>query len=263
MSTNHADEYHDAMVAMLELIWGEGFMAPGGPGNVENMVSGLALRDREVLDIGCGIGGPALVLARDYGARVTGIDLERPLIERARRRAEQAGLGLRLEFREVDRGALPFADATFDCVMSSGAFTQTEDKLGMFRECYRVLRPGGMLSCYDWMRSGAPYSAAMQEWFRLEGLTYALATLEAHAALLGDAGFVNITTRDASDWYRREVAREYEQIRGPMFSSMQSLLGEAQARHFLENWRAMLAVCESGEMRQGYYRAQRPAVADA
>ena len=246
------------MVAMLELIWGEGFMAPGGPGNVSNMVAGLELRGRQVLDIGCGTGGPALVLARDYGARVVGIDLELPLIERARRRAEAACLAHRIDFLTVEKGTLPFEDATFDVVLSAGAFTQTEDKPGMFSECYRVLRPGGTLSCYDWMRSAAPYGAAMREWFRLEGLTYALATLDQHGALLRDAGFVQVQTRDASDWYRREAAREYEQMQGALNARMVDLLGPQQARHFLENWRAMLAVCESGEMRQGYYRAQRP-----
>jgi hypothetical protein len=54
----HADEYHDAMIAMLELIWGAGFMAPGGEGNVANLVKGLEVRDKRVLDIGCGSAAP-------------------------------------------------------------------------------------------------------------------------------------------------------------------------------------------------------------
>ena len=80
---SHADEYHDAMVTLLELIWGPGFMAPGGEGNVANMVRGLDLKDARVLDIGCGIGGPACLLAARYDARVVGVDLEAPLVERA------------------------------------------------------------------------------------------------------------------------------------------------------------------------------------
>ena len=47
---SHEDEYHDGMIALLELIWGEGFMAPGGPGNVAKMVEGLSL-DEAFLDI--------------------------------------------------------------------------------------------------------------------------------------------------------------------------------------------------------------------
>ena len=63
-------EYHDAMVTILELIWGDGFMAPGGKGNVDNLVEGLDVRNKSILDIGSGLGGPAFVLAKGYGASV-------------------------------------------------------------------------------------------------------------------------------------------------------------------------------------------------
>jgi len=46
----HESEYDDALVTLLELIWGEGFMAPGGEGNVVKMVAGLELTGRRVLD---------------------------------------------------------------------------------------------------------------------------------------------------------------------------------------------------------------------
>jgi phosphoethanolamine N-methyltransferase len=57
--SEHQDEYHDAMIDMLELIWGQGFLIPAGPENVRRIVAGLDLRDKLVLDIGSGIGGPA------------------------------------------------------------------------------------------------------------------------------------------------------------------------------------------------------------
>ncbi|MEL7043757.1 MAG: hypothetical protein AAGL66_01885 [Pseudomonadota bacterium] len=58
------------MLSAMDLIWGEGFMAPGGVGNVEQMVRGLDLHDRDGLDIGCGQGEPACILAREHGPRV-------------------------------------------------------------------------------------------------------------------------------------------------------------------------------------------------
>src|SRR5690606_1565633 len=111
-------EYHDAMVAMLELIWGEGFMSPGGAELVRANVAGLDLRDKLVVEIGCGIGGGDIVLAAEKGARVIGLDIEAPLIARARHYAEKAGLADRIEFILSAPGPLPLDDVSADVVYS-------------------------------------------------------------------------------------------------------------------------------------------------
>jgi phosphoethanolamine N-methyltransferase len=252
-------EYYDNMITMLELIWGEGYMAPGGPGNVARMLAGIDTDGKRVLDIGCGIGGPACEMAETHGCEVVGIDLEAPLIARAQKAAEARGIADRCTFRVVEAGPLDFPDQSFDIVATAGAVTQIEDKEGIFGECFRVLKPGGNLTCYDWLKSDAPYSDDMYYWFEVEGLTYALGTLEEYEAVLKKCGFEDIAIEDASDWYRTQVHREYDLIRGDLYPRMVELLGEKDARHFVENWRAMVVVCDKGEMRQGYCRARRPA----
>jgi phosphoethanolamine N-methyltransferase len=254
----HHEEYDDNMVAMLELIWGEGFMTPGGAGYVRETIGSHDLRDRRVLDIGCGIGGHELVLAGEYGARVIGVDLEAPLIERARRLIAKMGLSDLVEFRVTEPGPLPFDDATFDVVYSSGAFTQIEDKAGMFAEAFRVLKPGGTLLSYDWMKAPGPFSDDMRYFFKMEGLTYAMETLERHGEMLREAGFERIELIDSWDQYRRLARKEYEQMKGPLNPRMVELLGREKAGHFVENWRAMVVVLEKGEKRPGRYRARKP-----
>ncbi len=256
---DHENEYHDNVVKMLELIWGKGYMAPGGPGNVAKLLDGLDLSGKRILDIGSGIGGPALEMAGRYGADVVGIDLEAPLVARATADAEQAGLGERCRFLQVEKGPLPFEPGTFDIVTSSGALTQTEDKLGLFAEILRVLHPSGWLSVYDWMKIDGDYSKDMHYWFEMEGLTYAMVTLEEQAALLRKAGFENVGAIDATDWYRREARTEYERLQGDLKPKLVALLGADEAEHFIENWRAMVVVIDRGEMRQAYCRGQKPA----
>ena len=255
----HENEYDDSMVAMLELIWGEGFMAPGGEGHVAKMVEGIELEGRSVLDIGCGLGGPACILAGAYGAHVVGTDLEAPLIERARQRAASQGLGDRARFEVVKPGPLGFEDDSFDLVVSSGGVTQTADKLGIFRECLRVLEPGGSLSAYDWMRSEGDYSDDMKYWFEMEGLTYAMETLRGQEETLRQAGFEDIRVVDASAWFRAQVRREYEQLRTSDFPRLVELVGRKAADHAVEDWRATVVVCEKQEMLQVYTRARVPA----
>lgn len=255
----HEIEYPDEMIAMLEIIWGPGFMAPGGEGNIANLVEGLDVRDKKVLDIGCGIGGPAFLLAEKYGAHVVGIDIEPELIERAQRRARELGIDSRCEFLLVEPGPWPFADESFDLVASSGVIMQIDDKQQIFEEALRVLKPGGAITAYDWMKPEREYSEEMLYWFKMERLTYSMKTFAEYEALLRDAGFVDVELADRSDWYRRKVADEYEQIRTDLYPIMLESLGKEEADHFVENWRAMMVVCEKGDVFQGYYRGQKPA----
>jgi len=254
----HEIEYHDAMMKMLELIWGEGFMAPGGTGNVDKMVKGLNLQDRRVLDIGCGMGGPDCHLAEKHGARTTGIDLEPQLIESARARAQQKGLQSQCEFIQVEPGALPFPDQHFDLVISSGAFTQIADKPDEFAECFRVLKPAGLVSSYEWTKPHAAVSEDLKYFFKMEGLTYVLETPEAYRDLYQSAGFTDIAMVDGSDWYCRRSRAEYGLIKGDLYAQLVKAIGRQDADHFVESWRAMVIVCEKGELTQTYFRAHKP-----
>ena len=254
----HETEYHDTMVRMLELIWGRGYMAPGGPGNVAKILVGIETRGKRILDIGCGIGGPALEMANRHGAEVVGIDLEEPLVQRAQRAAEARGLEGRCRFQVVEPGPLPFEDETFDAVVSSGAVTQTPDKAALFAEVYRVLRPGGWMSCYEWLGTGHDDSEDMLYWIELEGLTYEMRTMQEYESLLSDAEFNAVSVTDATDWYKDEARREYDRIKGELYPEMVASLGRGDADHFVENWRAMIVVLDKGEMKQAYLRGRRP-----
>jgi phosphoethanolamine N-methyltransferase len=254
----HDAEYHNSMVALLELIWGKGYMAPGGPGNVARLLDGTEPGGKQILDIGCGLGGPAMEMVRTHGAQVVGIDLEAPLIDRAKTYAREAGLHEHCTFQVVEPGRLPFPDEAFDIVVSSGAVTQTPDKSSLFTEVRRVLRPGGHFRCYEWMGNGQEYSDDMRYWIELEGLTYAFETLSRFGELLHDAEFEDVDTIDATDWYRAEARREYELLRGDLYDELIALIGQEDADYYVEDWRAMIVVIDSGEMQQGYCRARRP-----
>ncbi|MFQ5938767.1 MAG: methyltransferase domain-containing protein [Alphaproteobacteria bacterium] len=256
--SHHEDEYDDAMVTMLEFIWGEGFLAPGGPEAALEIVRGLDLDGKLVLDIGCGVGGPAVVLARERGCRVIGLDVEGPLIARARARAERAGLADRTDFHTVEPGPLPLADASVDVVFNKDSGAHIKDKPAFFAETFRVLRPGGALTVSDWMRGPEPYSRDMEYWFKMEGLTYHMETLEGIAAVLGACGFTDVETTDTSALYRAQAHDEHERMQGPLYARMGELLGPEKRAHFIEDWRAMTIVLDKGELRTGRLRARKP-----
>jgi uncharacterized cupin superfamily protein/ubiquinone/menaquinone biosynthesis C-methylase UbiE len=255
-------EYTDNLIALLELIWGRGFMAPGGPDLVRDTVAGLDLPGKRLLDIGSGLGGPDIVLA-EMGAKVVGLDIEAPVIERARKLVDEKGLGDRVSFKLAKPGPLPFADESFDIVYSSGAFTQIAAKEAMFKEVFRVLKPGGWFAVYDWMKGPGPISEDMRYFYKMEGLTYAMETPAFHRRLLKKLGFAKVAVEEDGGWYRAEAHREHQLLAVELHPRVIELLGHEQADHFVEDWRSLTVVLDKGEMRPGRWRAQKPPTAVA
>lgn len=245
-------------MAMLELIWGKGFITPGGEGNVDSIVAGVDLAGKQILELGSGIGGGAITLGRKYGARVIGLEIEGPLVKSATEYANEAGLAGRVEFIQVEPGEFPVADASFDFFYTSGVLLHFEDKHAAFSEAYRVLKPGGMIIGYDWLKGSAELGDNLRAWMKAAELTAYPESLESYTAQMHAAGFEAVSSSDASDWYLLRAREEYEQMTGPLFEKMAEL-GDAEARdHFIEEWRAMLVVLNSGELKSGYFRGRKP-----
>ena len=102
-------EYDDTAIRFLEALWGDGYLSPGGPDEVDRVVEGLSLEGKTILDIGCGSGGITLHLVEHHGAaHATGFDVERPVIETARQRAAARGLVRPRRFRPGAAGAAAF-----------------------------------------------------------------------------------------------------------------------------------------------------------
>jgi SAM-dependent methyltransferase len=117
-------------------------------GSVATQQLGLLLglgRDDLILDVGCGVGGPARQIAESFGSTVVGIDYRFERIVEATLRTSALNLSSRVSFHVTDAERLPFSEDTFDVVISQGTFNWVPDKAAVVREISRVLKPGGRL----------------------------------------------------------------------------------------------------------------------
>lgn len=167
-TTTGSDPADEALKAKHRAMWASGDYAEIGAGLVaplgHRLVEALAIRPgEEVLDVAAGNGNASLPAAA-AGARVVASDLTPELLEAGRRRGEAAGLDLRWEQADVEQ--LPFADASFDVVMSCIGVMFAPRHQRSADEMLRVLRPGGRLGVLSWTAAGVVGGllAAMKPW---------------------------------------------------------------------------------------------------
>ena len=154
-----------------------------------------------VLDLGSGAGFDCLLAARQLNGtgRVIGVDMTPPMISKARRNAAQSGFA-NVEFRLGEIEHLPVADATVELIISNCVINLSPEKAQVFREAFRVLKPGGRLAISDVVAT-KPVPPALREKLQAIGACVAGAALISDLqAMLQDAGFarVEIQPRDSS-----------------------------------------------------------------
>ncbi len=255
-----ADEYDDAAIRFLETLWGDGFLSPGGPQEVEEIVRDIAFEGREVLDIGCGSGGITVLLAKTTPlSRITGFDVEATVIDNAVRRASSEGLRDRVHFLLGAPGPLPFADETFDVVFSKDALIHVPDKDALFAEIFRIMRPGGVFAASDWLIGhDGPPSRQMSDYIAAEGLSFAMASPARYRSAMEHAGFVDVATRSRNEWYSRRARDELALMAGPLNAELCRVVGKAYVDKNIKTWTMMLEVLESGEHCPTHLYARKP-----
>ena len=165
-----------------------------------------------VLDVGSGIGGTSRCLAREFGCHVTGIDLTDEYCRAAALLSGRVGLAGLVDYRQGDATRLPFADASFDVVWSEHAAMNIPDKAALYREMYRVLKPGGTLAIHDILAGPAGPVLFPVPWARTEASSF-LVTPAALRSLLEQSGFTITSWSDKTEAARTWFASLAEKIR--------------------------------------------------
>ena len=252
-------EYSDQDIIEFEAMWGEGFMSPGGQEEVAKIVENISLAGKDVLDFGVGIGGPACLLVEKHGAaRVTGIDIKDTVLKKAAQVALRRDLQDRVLLRRVEPGPLPFDDESFDVVFSNGAIIHIHDKDALYREIYRILRPGGCIAMGDWYISEEPLTEEMAAWLEPHGSDFTMTPIQIEANLLGSAGFVDIATLDRNAWFAGFSREHVDHMRGPGYDTLVEIVGKDAADREVSKAGERAIISAQGQLRPGHLRGHKP-----
>ncbi len=161
-----------------------------------------------VLDVACGLGGPARTLAAERGCEVTGVDLIPAYLQAAAEFTRRVGLSGRVSFQRADALALPFADASFDVVWLQHMQVNVERKADLLVELARILRPHGRLALHE-IFAGPHGPLHFPVPFDPDGSLSHMVTAERFLELSARAGFGVLHWRDISartiSWARRSL----------------------------------------------------------
>jgi arsenite methyltransferase len=162
-----------------------------------------------VLDLGSGGGLDCFLAARRVGprGRVIGLDMTPEMVRSARANAEQLLLG-NVEFRLGEMEHMPVEDESVDVVISNCVVNLSPNKDGVFKEAYRVLRPGGRLCVSDIVTRGELPEAVRNDLTQWAGCVAGALDEQDYLGRIGAAGFVDLEKQDvALDPNKEEAAR--------------------------------------------------------
>jgi phosphoethanolamine N-methyltransferase len=245
-----AGQYSSDSIRKYEAIYGRNFISPGGRLTALAILGLVEITPgMRVLDVGCGLGGAALLMARRFGARVQGVDVSRNMLGVAQARCQQAGLAHAISFAQAD--ILDYdSPVAYDLAHSRDAFLHIHDKARLFAKLMDCLRPGGRLLFTDYLCGAGAPSAEFAAYGRARN--YELVELDAYRALLERAGFVVQRAEDRTAEFAGILERELARLRTSRMPAHERL-------ELAESWQAKLGRARAGEQRWGVFVGQKPA----
>jgi ubiquinone/menaquinone biosynthesis C-methylase UbiE len=210
--------------------------------------------NHKVLDVGSGVGGASRYLASQFGCEVVGLDLTDEYCQVAQALADRLGLSSRVSYQQGSALHMPFDDKSFDVVWTQHAAMNIADKVKLYSEIARVLRPSGYLALYDILAGPVGPLYYPVPWARDPSISF-LATPDQLHELLEGAGLKISSWNDTSEigraWFK-EVAAKMQQQDGSPSLGFHVLLGpdfrvmaQNQVRNLNEN-RIVLIECVAG-----------------
>jgi SAM-dependent methyltransferase len=249
--------WDETRVAVVQKVWGKGFVAPGGKKALLDLVGPLELeRGMQVLDLGAGLGGPARVLAKRFGVQVTGLEADRRLAEAAGTRSSVLRPSKATVYAMAQRHEV-LAPRAFDRIFSKDVLFAVRDKARVLAVADALLAERGRMLIIDYVvAADGRQSPAVQAWMADDPARPAPWSIEEYIEMLTGLG-LGLRIDDISWATRRTINGAWSGFlakrRRPALDhrAAQTLLDEARV------WSQRAKLLKSGELRVCRILAER------
>lgn len=239
-------QYSMESIRQYEAVFGEDFVSPGGEAMATELIGQMQLTPgSRVLDVGCGLGGSCFVMSRDFGLLAEGIDLSRNMLSIAVQKCEQYGLSDSIKLTHGDCLELDWR-LHYDAIYSRDVFLHIRDKSRLFTVLHSALKAGGELLFTDYCCGEKPWTETFADYVEDRG--YSLHTLPGYAALVEEAGFVQVRYEDLTERFIDILLQDLDKIQHLDLDQM--IRGKLQ-----QSWSGKLQRARSGDHRWGLFRA--------
>ena len=241
-------QYAIESIRQYEAVFGEDFVSPGGLHLALELIEQLGLKPgSRVLDVGCGLGGNAFAMARDFDLIVDGIDLSKNMLTLAAEKLAVYELADQVSLEQGDCLDLDRPEF-YDAIYSRDVFLHIADKARLFSVLNALLKSGGKLLFTDYCCGEKPWSDAFAAYVEDRG--YSLHTLPEYAGLISDSGFTQVKSVDITDRFTDILRADLNKIDGLELSgSIRSQLKQS--------WLGKLGRAQSGDHRWGLFTATK------
>lgn len=181
----------------------------------------------KVLDVGCGLGGPARMIADEKGCTVTGLDLSQEFINTAKALSKLVNLDSKTTFLKADALDLPFERNSFDIVWTQHVQMNIFEKKKFYSEIFRVLKTGGKFLYYDIFKSSDNDINYPMPWASRQDLSHLINIAELEK-ILNSIGFNSFSKKNQTDAGLGSIKQMLSHIKefGPPIMGLNVLMGE-------------------------------------
>ncbi|XP_069114747.1 phosphoethanolamine N-methyltransferase-like isoform X2 [Argopecten irradians] len=204
--------YTKVRIRQLESIFGRTFVSAGGLTATKQFLKKLCLRPgMKVLDVGCGIGGNAIYMAKEFGVKVIAMDLSSNMIDIARERAKELDVSESdVDFEVADATKREYPEDYFDVIFSRDTILHIAGKLQLFQKFKTFLKPGGQVLVSDYCCSEGEHTQQFKDYVKTFG--YSILSQREYCATLEEAGFVQIDTENKTDLFIKTTTQELDRL---------------------------------------------------